>query len=73
MRGRLKMEFTLKTVLAFLRPLLSAYDIPETNVMSVKFDPSGAEITQYVRDSDGRIETFDDEPLTESKFYPYLA
>ncbi len=67
------MEFTLATVLEFLKPFLDAHELDPNNVFAIQFEPGGAEVFQYQRTPKGRIKTSGGEPMMDSKFYRYLA
>lgn len=67
------MEFTLATVLAFLKPLLEAEELDPNDIFSVTFEPGGVEFTIYARNEDGSLVRFGEQIKMHAKFVHYLA
>lgn len=67
------MEFTLATVMEFLKPLLEVQDLKPDDVFSVTFEPGGVEFTVYARNPDGSLVRFGDTYKMNAKFVNYLG
>ena len=67
------MEFTLKTVLEFLGPLLEVKDLDPSNIFSITFEPGGIEVIQYDLNEEGEKIIIGGNIKMKSEFINYLA